>query len=44
MGGDANTVHLITPTGVEAWPPQSKDDVARRLIERIAAALAGDKK
>ena len=28
--------------GVEAWPPQSKDDVARMLIERIAAALEGD--
>jgi phosphopantothenoylcysteine decarboxylase/phosphopantothenate--cysteine ligase len=44
MGGDTNTIHLITPTGVEAWPPQSKDDVARTLIGRIAAALAGDKK
>jgi phosphopantothenoylcysteine decarboxylase/phosphopantothenate--cysteine ligase len=44
MGGDANTLHLITPTGVEAWPPQSKDDVARTLIARIAAALPGDKK
>jgi phosphopantothenoylcysteine decarboxylase/phosphopantothenate--cysteine ligase len=41
MGGDANTINLITATGVEAWPPQSKDDVARALIERIAAALEG---
>jgi phosphopantothenoylcysteine decarboxylase/phosphopantothenate--cysteine ligase len=40
MGGDSNTVHLVTASGVEAWPPQSKDDVARSLIERIAAALA----
>ena len=40
MGGDTNTVHLITSSKVESWPPQSKDDVARRLIERIAAALA----
>jgi phosphopantothenoylcysteine decarboxylase/phosphopantothenate--cysteine ligase len=39
MGGDANTVHLVTATGVESWPPQSKDEVARGLIERIAAAL-----
>ena len=40
MGGDTNTIHLITPTNVEAWPPQSKDAVARMLVERIAAALA----
>jgi phosphopantothenoylcysteine decarboxylase/phosphopantothenate--cysteine ligase len=39
MGGDANTVHLVTATGVESWPPQSKDEVARGLIKRIAAAL-----
>ena len=44
MGGDTNTIYLITATGVEAWPPQSKDDVARALIGRIAAALPGDKK
>jgi phosphopantothenoylcysteine decarboxylase/phosphopantothenate--cysteine ligase len=44
MGGDSNTIHLITPAVVESWPPQSKDDVARMLIERIAAELEGDKK
>jgi phosphopantothenoylcysteine decarboxylase/phosphopantothenate--cysteine ligase len=43
MGGDANTISLITATNVESWPPQSKDDVARMLIGRIAAALAGAK-
>jgi phosphopantothenoylcysteine decarboxylase / phosphopantothenate---cysteine ligase len=43
MGGDINTIHLITPEGVETWPPQSKDDVARVLIERIVAALADAK-
>ena len=32
MGGDINTVHLVTASGVESWPPQSKDDVARALI------------
>jgi phosphopantothenoylcysteine decarboxylase / phosphopantothenate---cysteine ligase len=42
MGGDSNTVHLVTPAGVESWPPQSKDDVARRLIERIAAEIADE--
>jgi phosphopantothenoylcysteine decarboxylase / phosphopantothenate---cysteine ligase len=39
MGGDTNTIHLVTASGVESWPPQSKNDVARNLIERIAAAL-----
>ena len=41
MGGDMNAVHLITASGVESWPPQAKDEVARALIERIAAALDG---
>ena len=41
MGGDSNTVHLVTASGVESWPPQSKDEVARALIARIAAALDG---
>ena len=43
MGGDVNTIHLITAAGVESWPPQSKDDVARALIARIAATLAESK-
>jgi len=41
MGGDVNTVSLVTAAGVESWPAQSKEDVARALIARIAAALAG---
>ncbi len=44
MGGDRNTVHLVTAQGVESWPPQSKEDVARALIARIAEALAGAKR
>jgi phosphopantothenoylcysteine decarboxylase / phosphopantothenate---cysteine ligase len=40
MGGDRNTVHLITADGVESWPDESKDEVAARLVARIAAALA----
>jgi phosphopantothenoylcysteine decarboxylase/phosphopantothenate--cysteine ligase len=44
MGGDANTIHLITAAGVESWPPQSKDDVARALVERIATALEDTKR
>jgi len=43
MGGDSNTIHLITATDVEDWPPQSKEAVARRLVERIAAALQDQK-
>ena len=41
MGGDTNTVHLVTASGVESWPPQAKDLVARTLVERIAVALDG---
>jgi phosphopantothenoylcysteine decarboxylase / phosphopantothenate---cysteine ligase len=41
MGGDRNTVHLVTRDGVESWPDQDKQTVADRLIARIAAALAG---
>jgi phosphopantothenoylcysteine decarboxylase / phosphopantothenate---cysteine ligase len=41
MGGDINTIHLVTASGVESWPPLEKDQVARKLIERIAAALDG---
>jgi phosphopantothenoylcysteine decarboxylase/phosphopantothenate--cysteine ligase len=39
FGGDRNTVHLVTSSGVESWPPQSKDEVARALVARIAKAL-----
>ncbi|MEL6622155.1 MAG: bifunctional phosphopantothenoylcysteine decarboxylase/phosphopantothenate--cysteine ligase CoaBC [Pseudomonadota bacterium] len=36
MGGDFNTAHVITATGVETWPELPKDDVAARLVDRIA--------
>jgi phosphopantothenoylcysteine decarboxylase/phosphopantothenate--cysteine ligase len=39
MGGDRNTITLVRASGVEAWPPQSKDEVASRLITRIADSL-----
>ncbi len=39
MGGDSNTITLVTAGGSEAWPPQSKEDVATMLIGHIAAAL-----
>jgi phosphopantothenoylcysteine decarboxylase/phosphopantothenate--cysteine ligase len=41
LGGDRNTVHLVTTAGVESWPTLTKGEVARRLAERIAASLAG---
>ena len=41
MGGDCNTVHLVTGRGVESWPPRSKDEVARALVLRIAETIAG---
>jgi phosphopantothenoylcysteine decarboxylase/phosphopantothenate--cysteine ligase len=36
MGGDANTVHLVTGDGVETWPTLPKDEVAARLIAHVA--------
>ncbi len=40
MGGAENEVHLVTAEGVEDWPRLGKDEVARRLADRIAGALA----
>jgi len=39
LGGERNRVHLVTPVGVENWPEASKDEVAERLIDRVAEAL-----
>lgn len=39
MGGHRNRVHLIIGDGVEHWPEASKEEVARRLIARVAGAL-----
>jgi len=44
MGGDDNAVHIISATGVESWPSQSKDGVARQLVARIATELSGASK
>ena len=41
MGGEKNTVHLITSTTTENWPEMDKTDVGRRLAARIADALKG---
>jgi phosphopantothenoylcysteine decarboxylase/phosphopantothenate--cysteine ligase len=40
MGGDDNAVHVISASGVDSWPKQSKEDVARMLVARISHALA----
>src|SRR5262245_4915264 len=39
MGGDRNTVHLVTATEVEHWPDLPKAEVARRLVARAAQWL-----
>src|ERR1700686_1396669 len=42
MGGDRNTVHLLTRDGskisVDSWPVMTKEQVAAALVARIAAA------
>lgn len=40
MGGSHNHVHLLTAAGTEAWDSAPKNEVARRLIDRIAQELA----
>jgi phosphopantothenoylcysteine decarboxylase / phosphopantothenate---cysteine ligase len=40
MGGDRNTVHLVTATGIESWPEMTKSDVANVLMTRAAEQLA----
>lgn len=39
MGGAENAVTVISATGADVWPRMSKDAVARRLADQIAAAL-----
>ncbi|MEL7279952.1 MAG: bifunctional phosphopantothenoylcysteine decarboxylase/phosphopantothenate--cysteine ligase CoaBC [Pseudomonadota bacterium] len=39
MGGAENDVTLITKDGSEEWPRMSKDQVAKRLADRIADAF-----
>ena len=40
MGGDRNTVHVITAAGVENWAEMTKTDVATALVARAAVHLA----
>ncbi len=39
MGGAETAITLVTAEGHEDWPRASKDEVARRLVARIAGAL-----
>ena len=41
LGGNRNTVHIVTASGVEDWPQMDKDKVADALVARAAAALFG---
>jgi phosphopantothenoylcysteine decarboxylase / phosphopantothenate---cysteine ligase len=39
FGQGSNTVHLIDARGVETWPTMGKEQVAERLVARLAAML-----
>jgi phosphopantothenoylcysteine decarboxylase/phosphopantothenate--cysteine ligase len=43
MGGDRNTVHLLSREGkdvtVDSWPVMTKEEVATALVSRIARAV-----
>ena len=39
MGGDDNTVHLISEGKTEDWEPMTKQGVAHKLVEKMAEAL-----
>jgi phosphopantothenoylcysteine decarboxylase/phosphopantothenate--cysteine ligase len=40
MGGESNSIHLVTADQVESWERLPKTEVAHRLAERIADALS----
>ena len=41
FGGERNTIHLITPAGVEDWPTLGKSEVALRLADRVVRYFGG---
>jgi phosphopantothenoylcysteine decarboxylase / phosphopantothenate---cysteine ligase len=43
MGGDRNAVHIVSREGVESWPEMSKDDVAEKIMARVADVFSGRK-
>src|SRR5690606_28093222 len=40
MGGNSNTVHIVREKQVDTWDTMPKAEVAKRLVEKIAEALA----
>lgn len=42
MGGEANSIHIVTANGVESWERLPKEEVAARLAARIAEAMTDD--
>jgi phosphopantothenoylcysteine decarboxylase/phosphopantothenate--cysteine ligase len=40
MGGDRNSVRIVSRAGVDAWPEMTKEQVAERLAALIAEKLA----
>ena len=40
MGGEVNRVHIISADGVDSWDRMAKEQVAAKLIERVADVLA----
>ncbi len=40
LGGDENTVHIVTAGGEETWPRMQKREVAAQLVARIARQFA----
>lgn len=43
FGGDANTLHLVTASAVDAWPTMNKTAAADQLAARIAAHFSPPK-
>ena len=44
MGGVRNTVHLVSPGGVESWPEMSKQAVADQLMQHLAGLITAPAK
>ena len=43
LGGDMNTVHVVSGGAHETWEKMSKTDIAARLTERISSALKNER-
>ncbi len=39
MGGEANTVHIVSADGVESWEKMAKEEVAERLAGLVGSYL-----